>query len=474
VKSNNEIASWNISSIALAIKERRVSPIEVTKKLLTQIKNNDQKINAFTYLLEEQALLEAKQAEKEITNNNIKSPLHGVPIGVKDIVYTKGINTTMGSKVYKNFIPSYNASVIKKLKQSGAIIIGKLNTHEFANGTTGDKSYFGPVSNPYNIKYISGGSSSGSSAAVASLMCYGSIGTDTGGSIRIPSSFCGLVGMKPTFGRVSKYGVFPLSWTLDHVGPITRTTKDNAILLNALSGYDKKDPYSIKTKTEDFTRYLNTSIKNLKIGLPYNFYFENIDERFKKIVLDSLQTFKYLGTTILPIDIPNMQEKLKAFRLILESEAYAKHGGMIEKNKNKIGKEVQDKFIKGKNPYAYEYASSQNIKQEAIQTFNSIFENVDIILTPTVPCGPIKIGERLVSINEGKFTSNTILNKLTGITNMTRHPSLTIPCGTSESGFPIGLQLIERKIDEANLYRVGHSFEQEFQGSQSFQNTRKI
>src|SRR5215212_5094609 len=250
----NEAADLPRSVVELgaAFRGRRLSPVEVVGTLLERIENVDEKLNAFITVLSEKALEEAARAEKELLAGEYRGPLHGVPIGLKDLIYTKGVRTTMGSAFFEDHIPDDNATVVSKLEEGGAIIIGKTNTHEFAYGPTGDRSYFGPTRNPHDPSRISGGSSGGSGAAVAAGLCYAALGSDTAASVRVPAALCGTVGMKPTFGRVSKNGVFPLAWTLDHVGPLARTVEDNALLLNVLAGYDAQDPHSAYRPVEDF------------------------------------------------------------------------------------------------------------------------------------------------------------------------------------------------------------------------------
>jgi len=241
----------SITTLAAALRERRLSPVEVVNALLERIESEDARLNAFITVLPERALEEAARAEGEILAGEYRGPLHGVPVGVKDLICTEGVRTTMGSAFFEDYVPDHSATVVSKLEESGAILIGKTNTHEFAYGPTGDSSHFGPTRNPHEPDRIPGGSSGGSGAAVAAGLCYAALGSDTAASIRVPAALCGVVGMKPTFGRVSKSGVFPLSWSLDHVGPITHTVEDNALLLNALAGHDPEDLYSVDLPAED-------------------------------------------------------------------------------------------------------------------------------------------------------------------------------------------------------------------------------
>src|SRR5918998_2677064 len=272
---------------------RRLSPVEVVKTLLERIESDE--TNAFVTVTAERALERASRAEGEILAGRYKGPLHGVPVALKDIIYTRGVRTTMGSALYSGHVPDHSATVARKLERAGSILIGKTNTHEFAYGPTGDRSHFGATKNPHDTRRITGGSSGGSGAAVAANLCYGAPGSDTGGSIRIPAALCGTVGMKPIFGRVSKSGAFPLSWTLDHVGPITRFVEDNALMLNVLAGHDPEDLYSVDRPAADFTRDLQRGLRGASIGLPMRFYFDHADGEVKALVRQAVEVFRSLG-----------------------------------------------------------------------------------------------------------------------------------------------------------------------------------
>src|SRR3712207_2499982 len=306
----------SLTDLARAYSERRLSPVEAIGALLERIEARDVELNSFITVLPERALGEARRAEREILGGEYRGPLHGVPVGLKDLIYTEGVRTTMGSAFFKDYVPNYSATLVLRLEEAGAIIIGKTNTHEFAYGPTGDRSYFGPTMKPHDIRRIPGGSSAGSGAAVAADLLYGSLGSVTGGSIRIPAALCGVVGMKPTFGRVSKHGVFPLSWTLDHVGPLTRTVEDNALLLNVLSGYDPKDPYSANEPAEDFARDLGRGVGGGVVGVPNDFYFEHLEDEVGERVREAIEVLLSLGAEVLEVGIPNLPETLRAQRYI--------------------------------------------------------------------------------------------------------------------------------------------------------------
>jgi len=292
---SNNVLEWNIAQLSESLQSKQVSPVEITQASLNAIAEKDPELNSFITVMEEEALQKAKQAESEIFSGNYKGYFHGIPIGLKDLIHVKGIKTTFGSEIYHDFVPDYDAEIVKRLEHAGAIIVGKLNMHACAYGATGDRSFYGPVKNPHNLNKIAGASSSGSGASVAASMLYASIGSDTGGSVRLPASCCGIVGMKPTFGRVSKHGAMPLCPTLDHLGPMTRTVTDNALMLNILSGFDAKDPYSVDSAPEDFTRRIHKGVSGKKIGIPISFYFDIIHPEVQKIFDLSVEKLKLQG-----------------------------------------------------------------------------------------------------------------------------------------------------------------------------------
>lgn len=454
-----DFLSFDITSLSKAIQEKKVSSVEVTKKVLEEISSRNSELNAYITVTSEEAIKQASKADKEIMEGINKGPLHGVPIALKDNILTKGIKTTIGSEIYKDNIPEYNATVVEKLVDAGAVILGKLNTHQFAYGTTGDRSYFGPMRNPFNPTKIVGGSSGGSAAAVATSLSFASLGTDTGGSIRIPASFAGIVGMKPTFGRVSKHGVYPLCWTLDHIGPMTKTVRDNAIMLEVLAGYDEKDPYSVKKGNVNFTAYLNVDIKGKVIGIPSGNFFTAIDEEINESYCDAIKVFKDLGATIVEIELPDMEKMTEEFWMILKSEAYAFHKKRLEEYPEQWDEEVKGRLLTGLDSNASDLINALHYKEIVIRKFHKIFKSVDVILTPTVPILPTNIEQREVCVNGENVHVSKLLNRFTGPTNLTGLPSLSIPSGVSNTGLPIGIQIISNLFEEGTIYSLASAFE---------------
>jgi len=447
-----------LAGLAREFWARRLSPVEVVGTLLERIETDE--TNSFVTVTAERALEQAARAEGEILAGRYKGPLHGIPVAIKDIFHTRDVRTTMGSAHYAGHVPDHSATVARKLEEAGSILIGKTNTHEFAYGPTGDQSHFGPTKNPHDTRRITGGSSGGSGAAVAANLCYGALGSDTGGSIRIPAALCGIVGMKPTYGRVSKRGVFPLSWSLDHVGPMTRTVEDNALLLNALAGHDPQDLYSVDLPPEDFTRDLERALSGVGVGVPTSFYTEHVDEEVGAHLREAAAVFADLSAQVREVEIPNLWETLHAQRLILGAEAYAVHEERLENEPERFSEEIRERLLDGANRGAHHYANARRRGIFATVEFDNAFDGVDVLLTPTLPITAPEIEQRDLSIGDYEETVRSALTRFTGPTDLTGHPSLSIPCGTTASGLPVGLQLIGRHFDEATLYRFGHAYQE--------------
>lgn len=451
---------WSVAQLARAIRDGAVSPVEVAQDTLQRIRSVDPHINAFITVMEREVLEFASRAETSLAAGRDLPPLLGVPVGVKDVIYTAGTRTTMGSAHFDEYVPDFDATVIQRLSRAGAIIIGKLNAHQFCYGATGDRSSAGAVRNPHDLTKVSGGSSSGSAAAVAAGLCHASVGTDTAGSVRIPASCCGVVGMKPTFGRVSKHGVFPLAWTLDHVGPLTRTVEDNALLLNVLAGHDPRDPYSSSRAPEDFTRALRDGVAGTRIGVPSVFFFDYLDEEVAEHVHNAIGTFAQLGAKVCTVDIPGMDQALSAFRLTQTAEAYAVHRERIEAEPDRYDDEVLERLRSGEKLQAYEYVEAQKSRFATTASFTRALADVDIVVAPTIPVLPPNIDQREITFAGHSEHPRFPLTRLTTPASFAGIPSMSLPCGFSRSGLPIGLQLIGRPFDEATVYRFGNALEQ--------------
>ena len=450
----------SLAGLSGALRAGEVSPVEVTEAMLGRIGADE--TNAFITVTAERAMEDARRAEAEISAGRYRGPLHGVPVAIKDLVATEGVRTTMASAFFEHHVPGRDAAVAGRLREAGTVLLGKTNTHEFAYGPTGDRSFFGPTRNPHDLARISGGSSGGSGAAVATGLCYGAVGSDTGGSIRIPAALCGVVGMKPTFGRVGKGGVFPLAPTLDHVGPLTRTVRDNALFLSALAGHDPEDPHSVDLPPEDFARDLDRGVRGAVVGVPTNFFFEHVEDEVAARVREAVEAFRGLGVEVREVEVPNVWETLHAQRLTLAAEAYAVHEERLRSEPERFDDQGLERLLQGEELRAYRYANAQQRKLLSRREFEAVLGEVDVVLAPSVPIPATELGQRQVSIGGHDEAVYSALTRLTGPTNMNGLPSLSVPCGTTASGLPVGLQLIGRPFDEATLYRFGHAHEESF------------
>ena len=427
-------------------KSRNTSPLDEVNQQLQKIDSSS--LNAFITVLPEQAKHNAELTQNRISAGESMRSLEGITIAIKDLIDVEGIRTTMGAESYANNIATEDAEIIRLLKQAGAIIIGKANTHQFAYGATGDRSYFGPVRNPKDVNRISGGSSSGSVVAVATGLAHIAIGTDTSASIRLPAALCGVVGMKPTLGLVSKDGVYELSETLDHVGPISACVQDNALLLEVIAN----------KPVGTYSRKIGQSIQGLVVGVPNEFYGEYISPEVKAQLDKGIEKLKAAGAEIRHIEIANIYDIYQAQQLILKTEAYATHEDMLEAQAPYI-QEVKDRLLTGKDVLASDYLRRKKLQVQAQASFDDVLASVDVILTATCGITAPLLDERSTEINGQMHPTQWLLTRLTAPTNFSGHPSLSVPFGEDDKGLPIGLQLIGRMHDEATVYQFGEVLE---------------
>jgi aspartyl-tRNA(Asn)/glutamyl-tRNA(Gln) amidotransferase subunit A len=451
--------SWTIARLSQALRRKEVSPVEITKILLKRIEKYDGKMNTFITVLEKPAIAAARRAEREIQRGKYRGVLHGIPYAPKDLFFTKGILTTCGSKILKNFKPTFDATVIQRLSAAGAILLGKLNMHEFAYGTTSNNPHFGPVRNPWDVERVPGGSSGGSGAALAASLIPLSLGTDTGGSIRIPSALCGIAGLKPTFGRLSKHGVYPLCHSLDHPGPMAKSVLDLALAMNILAGHDPLDPTTSTKPVPDYARGLSTSLKGIRLGVPQDYYFDRLDGEVRTAVQRAIGHLEKLGARIQPISIPLLEEAAATAFILLLSEA----AGTLEKflftRAQDLGKDVRSRLNVGATVRATQYLRAQRFRRKIQGHFAEALEKVDVLVSPQLPVTAPKIGESHVSIGKAEEAVPAALTRFTRIYNLVGIPSLSIPCGFSSQGLPIGLQIAGKPFAEAAVLKVGHAYE---------------
>lgn len=455
----NELITKSVTELAPLIKDKSVSPVELTQAILDHAETNDEQINAYTSFTREQAEKAAQKAEEEITNGNYRGTYHGIPMALKDNIYIKDEVTTMSSKIHRDFVPSYDATVVEQLRQAGAIFTGKLNMHEYAWGATTSSPHFGPCHNPWDLAKIPGGSSGGSGASVVSDMTMASLGTDTGGSIRIPASICGIVGLKPTYGRVSSYGSFPLAWSLDHIGPMTKTVHDAAALLAIIAGYDPKDTNTAHVPVDDYTSALDGNVKDLVIGINEDYFFRQVDRDVEQAVRDQLKQLEAQGAKIVEVDIPSLQYAEWAVMTTIISEPAAIHEENYRTRPDDFGEDLQFLFDLGHLPSAVDYVQAQQIRHHLKQDFQKAFEQVDVLISPTLPIATPDIGAATVDLNGEQVDLLDHIIRFTGPGNITGLPGLSVPCGFKD-GLPIGMQIMGRAFDEKTILNVGHAVEQ--------------
>jgi aspartyl-tRNA(Asn)/glutamyl-tRNA(Gln) amidotransferase subunit A len=452
----DDLCYLTIAEAAAGLRRRDFSAMELTDACLDRIDAIDGKLHSFITLTADFALEQARQAEKELRGGIDRGPMHGIPIALKDLYATRGIRTTCHSAVLENWIPDHDATTVAKLREAGTILLGKLSMHEFAFGGPSVDAPFPAVRNPWSTEHIPGGSSSGSGAALAAGLCYGALGSDTGGSIRTPSSHCGIVGIKPTYGRVSRYGVIPLSWSLDHAGPMARSVEDCAILLQVIAGYDAKDLASANMAVPNFHTGLNDGIKGLRVGVPRSGWFDEnlgIDPATERVFHDALDVLKSLGATISEIDGKAFSLARKANQTILVCEAYAYHEKTYQETPMKFGTSVRRRMLEGAFLSAADYITAQRARAVLNEQIRANFSRVDVFAVPGAPRPPEAFAT--MDPNEQNLRPN-----FTNPFNLTGLPAISVPSGFTEGNLPTGLQIVGPAFEESTCFRVAYAYEQ--------------
>lgn len=474
----SDLTQKTIHELAPLIKSKQVSSVEVTQAYLDRIKKIDDKVGSYLRVVPELALKQAQAIDNKIIKGESVGKIAGVPLGPKDIYLTKGIETTCASKILEGFVPAYNGTVIENLLAEGMVILGKVNLDEFAMGSSTENSHYKKTANPWDLTRVPGGSSGGSSAAVAADLCAASLGTDTGGSIRQPASLCGIVGLKPTYGRVSRYGVMAFASSLDQMGPMTKDVEDTAILLNIMAGHDVKDSTSLEIPVPDYTAYLNKSIKGLKVGVPKEYYGSSMQSEVSDSLQQALKKLQELGAEIIDVSLPHTEYGLAAYYIIAPAEAssnLARYDGIrygfraeaktlneVYENSKTLGfgPEVKRRIMLGTyvlsaGYYDAYYKQAQKVRTVILNDFKAAYEKCDLLVTPTAPTTAFKIGEK---------SSDPLQMYLSDVctipVNLAGLPGMSLPCGYDQAGLPIGMQLIGKPFDEGTLIQVAHAFEQ--------------
>jgi aspartyl-tRNA(Asn)/glutamyl-tRNA(Gln) amidotransferase subunit A len=446
-----DLAYLGIAEASELFRKRELSPVELVNALYERDGPLQNTYVPYITQTTELALKEARAAEDALLRGDSSSPLLGIPVAYKDIVMTKGIRTTCGSAVHEQWVPDIDAAVVESWRAAGAVMMGKLNTHEFAFGIQGPSHLFKPALNPWNPKHVPGGSSSGSGVALAAGLVLGAIGTDTGGSIRNPAAYCGITGLKPTYGRVSRYGVVTRSWSLDHVGPMARSAEDVAILLGAIAGYDPRDPASAQASVPDYTATLKRGIGGFTIAVPQNYFFEGISDDALAAFNAAVTVFKELGATIQDVTISNA-DLARCISVIRESECYAYHAADFAEIPEKYGPPFRTQVLSGGIYFASEYVQAQRARSILRDSFREALGNCNLMLTPS-QLGDAPLYEEMVSPEYRRPEGYT------GAFNMTGMPSMAIPAGFSSKDLPLSVMLSGRPFDEASVLAAGYAFQ---------------
>jgi aspartyl-tRNA(Asn)/glutamyl-tRNA(Gln) amidotransferase subunit A len=448
---SDAIAYATIRELGARYRRRELSPVEVTQTLLARIAKLDPALHAFVTVTADRALADARAAEEALKRGDTR-PLLGIPIAHKDIYLTRGIKTTGGSALLADWVPDTDSTCVRRWQEAGVILLGKLITHEFAMGLQFPGHRFPAARNPWNLDHVPGGSSSGSGAALAAGLVAGATGSDTGGSIRGPAAFCGIAGLKPTYGRASRAGVLTLSWTLDHTGPMARTVEDCAYLLQPLAGHDPADPASSRAPVGDYVAALGRDVRGLRVGVPRNYFFEGVDAEIGQAFEEAMGVLRRLGADVRDVQIPSLAAT-HSFLLILLAEAYAYHERDLRERPQLYGEVLRERFQAGGLVTAAEYTQAQRIRAQICSETAAVLRDVDVLATPTTP----KPATPFTVAHDPEFgfpRSNMPPFNITGL------PTLALPCGFSPAGLPLSLQLSGRPFEEETVLRLGHAYEQ--------------
>lgn len=448
----------NIQQAGRALRAREVSSRELTEQCLRRIEAVNGRLNAFLTVTAERALAAADEADRELAAGTDRGPLHGIPIALKDVFCTRGIRTTCGSLLFKDHVPDFDCAVAEKLAAAGSVLLGKTHMHELAYGVTSNNPHFGPVRNPWNPERVPGGSSGGSGAAVASGMAFLAMGSDTGGSIRVPGAFCNTVGLKPTYGRVSRFGVMPLDFSLDHMGPLTRTVRDAALCLETLAGRDERDETSSHAAVDSYVPPEGVSIRGLRVGVPGNFYFDQVDPEVAAAVRTMAQLAAGLGANVEVVTVPDIAALNAVGRVILLSEASAVFERFADR-RDEFGADVRTLFDQGMLLPATDYVNAQRLRRQFRDAFIRLFESIDVMLTPTTPTVAKRIGETTIQVGGVAEDFRLATTRLVRGINLLGFPAISIPCGFDGEEMPIGLQLIGRPFAERQLLAAAAALE---------------
>ena len=459
----SDLVNMSMTEVADAIRSKKVSSVEATQACIDHTEKWQPKVNAFITFDPEDALAQAKQADADLAKGNVRGALHGVPLAHKDLFYRKGRRITCGSKILGNLVADHDATVLRRLVDEGAVHLGGLNMSELAMGAAGRNEHFGHARNPWNPDHNTGGSSSGSGAAVAARMAFGALGTDTGGSIRIPSTMCGIGGIKGTFGRVSRHGVMPLSYSLDNAGPMTRTVKDCARMMRIIAGPDPEDITAAQEPVPDYEALLDkASVKGVRIGVPTSYFYDDVAPSVKKALDAALEVYKAQGAEIVEVDVPDQEILRDLCNVVLKVEVANIHAEFLRTRANEYSTEVRTRFEAGLYIPGVRYLQAQRLRGELVAKFcEMVFDKCDVLHTPGLPIEVPRLADTDAAVGQNVLAINEKLAWCTRGLNYLGLPGLVVPCGFSASGLPVGQQLIGPPFSEDLLFEVGHAYQRD-------------
>lgn len=455
----SELCWMTAAELGERLARREVSPVEVIDAYLARAARLNPHLNAFLTVLAEPARAAAWQAEQELARGERRGPLHGIPVALKDIVFTRGVRTTMGSKIFADHVPTEDATIVERFRTAGAIVLAKAHTHEFAYGPTSNNPHYGPCRNPWDRQRVPGGSSGGSGASVAAAMVPIAIGSDTGGSIRVPGALCGIIGLKATYGRVSRYGVFPVSWALDHIGPLTRTARDAAMALGAIAGHDPRDPWSSRAPVPDYAAALSGDIRGLRVGVLREHLDEPLDDEVRRVVVVAVERLADLGAAVEEVSIPIAAYARPISNVIMGVDSAAVHRQLLRERAADYGTDVRQRFPVPVALTGADYVRAQQARTRLIADVRAAHERFDVLVGPTAPIAAPPIGQATVVLGGQELPVPPTLASLTRLSNLTGFPTVSVACGYTATGLPVGLQIAGRALEEATVLRVADAYE---------------
>jgi len=460
--SGTDLLQLTIEDLAPLVRRREVSPVEITQAALAQADRLQPILNSFITILGNQAMAQAKEQEAALARGEYRGPLQGIPIGIKDNIATEGIRTTLGSKVLADYVPDEDAYVVRLCKEAGAIILGKENLEEFAAGATSNNPHYGAVHNPWALDHIPGGSSGGGGANVAAQVTFTSLGTDLGGSVRLPGTFCGVVGLKQTFGRVSQRGLLVTSFNGDHIGPMTRSVADSALVLQAIAAYDPLDPSTVPVPVADYAAGLGKGLAGMRMGVPRNHYFDLLDPEVEASVRQALAALEELGAETREVSLPSM-EYFGALRFAAMADSVVTHEPLIKAHREDYGPDVLYRTLAGQFVLGRDYSKAMKVQRIIKEEHARVLQDVDFLVMPTAPFAAPPILDEFVTVagvqHKVRGPGSGIISRNTSPMNATGLPAITVPCGFTQAGLPIGLQFVGSPFQEALLFQVAHGYE---------------